>query len=159
MYHPQSLANVSSTDEYSSYWSKEFELFYSPSSGLDIDGAWIDMNEPSSVNSTSLHASFHDSTRLCSSATSHAQTPSSKHATRHSLLPERRPSRTPMRPFLANPSQSCKRELTIAKITCKARPMLSRMRLVEACCRTGLLTCVFHFLRFISCIPTDYSTG
>ncbi|KAF7298389.1 putative alpha/beta-glucosidase agdC [Mycena kentingensis (nom. inval.)] len=31
-----------------SYWSKEFELFYSPETGLDIDGAWIDMNEPAS---------------------------------------------------------------------------------------------------------------
>jgi hypothetical protein len=24
-------------------------MFYSPDSGIDIDGAWIDMNEPSSV--------------------------------------------------------------------------------------------------------------
>ncbi|KAF8888302.1 glycoside hydrolase family 31 protein [Infundibulicybe gibba] len=31
-----------------SYWTNEFELFYSPTTGLDIDGAWIDMNEPSS---------------------------------------------------------------------------------------------------------------
>ncbi|KAJ6606229.1 alpha-glucosidase [Mycena vulgaris] len=30
------------------YWSNEFELFYNPETGLDIDGAWIDMNEPSS---------------------------------------------------------------------------------------------------------------
>ncbi|KAJ6630222.1 glycoside hydrolase family 31 protein [Mycena sp. CBHHK59/15] len=30
------------------YWSNEFELFYNASTGLDIDGAWIDMNEPSS---------------------------------------------------------------------------------------------------------------
>ncbi|KAJ7184493.1 alpha-glucosidase, partial [Mycena filopes] len=30
------------------YWSNEFALFYSPDTGLDIDGAWIDMNEPSS---------------------------------------------------------------------------------------------------------------
>ncbi|KAJ7494439.1 alpha-glucosidase [Mycena galericulata] len=30
------------------YWSNEFALFYSPETGLDIDGAWIDMNEPSS---------------------------------------------------------------------------------------------------------------
>ncbi|KAH7924680.1 glycoside hydrolase family 31 protein [Leucogyrophana mollusca] len=30
------------------YWTNEFEMFYSPETGLDIDGAWIDMNEPSS---------------------------------------------------------------------------------------------------------------
>ncbi|KAJ7778724.1 alpha-glucosidase [Mycena maculata] len=30
------------------YWSNEFALFYSPDTGIDIDGAWIDMNEPSS---------------------------------------------------------------------------------------------------------------
>ncbi|KAF9443144.1 glycoside hydrolase family 31 protein [Macrolepiota fuliginosa MF-IS2] len=30
------------------YWNNEFHLFYNPDTGLDIDGAWIDMNEPSS---------------------------------------------------------------------------------------------------------------
>ncbi|KAJ7118925.1 alpha-glucosidase [Mycena epipterygia] len=30
------------------YWSNEFQIFYNPDTGLDIDGAWIDMNEPSS---------------------------------------------------------------------------------------------------------------
>ncbi|TBU29276.1 alpha-glucosidase [Dichomitus squalens] len=30
------------------YWTNEFQSFYSPDTGLDIDGAWIDMNEPSS---------------------------------------------------------------------------------------------------------------
>ncbi|PPQ91932.1 hypothetical protein CVT25_000975 [Psilocybe cyanescens] len=29
------------------YWTSEFASFYSPVTGLDIDGAWIDMNEPS----------------------------------------------------------------------------------------------------------------
>jgi len=29
------------------YWSNEFELFFSPSDGVNIDGLWIDMNEPS----------------------------------------------------------------------------------------------------------------
>ncbi|KAK7040334.1 hypothetical protein VNI00_009802 [Paramarasmius palmivorus] len=28
------------------YWNSEFETFYSPDDGLDIDGVWIDMNEP-----------------------------------------------------------------------------------------------------------------
>lgn len=30
------------------FWTNEFRLFYNPVNGLDIDGAWIDMNEPSS---------------------------------------------------------------------------------------------------------------
>ncbi|PPQ75953.1 hypothetical protein CVT24_000131 [Panaeolus cyanescens] len=28
------------------YWDNEFKEFYSPEKGLDIDGVWIDMNEP-----------------------------------------------------------------------------------------------------------------
>lgn len=31
------------------YWTNEFQLFFSPTTGLDIDGAWIDMNEPANV--------------------------------------------------------------------------------------------------------------
>jgi alpha-glucosidase len=31
----------------SSYWNSEFALFFSPGNGIDIDGLWIDMNEPS----------------------------------------------------------------------------------------------------------------
>ncbi|WEW54663.1 glycosyl hydrolase family 31 protein [Emydomyces testavorans] len=27
------------------YWNKEFELFFAPRTGVDIDGLWIDMNE------------------------------------------------------------------------------------------------------------------
>ncbi|PVF92317.1 hypothetical protein CPB86DRAFT_744413 [Serendipita vermifera] len=30
------------------YWTNEFKLFFNPDNGLDIDGAWIDMNEPAS---------------------------------------------------------------------------------------------------------------
>ncbi|KAF8061837.1 alpha-glucosidase [Lyophyllum atratum] len=30
------------------YWNNEFAMFYSPETGVDIDGAWIDMNEPAS---------------------------------------------------------------------------------------------------------------
>lgn len=30
------------------FWSNEFVLFFNPETGIDIDGAWIDMNEPSS---------------------------------------------------------------------------------------------------------------
>jgi len=32
----------------SSYWDNEFKLFFNPDTGIDIDGVWIDMNEPSS---------------------------------------------------------------------------------------------------------------
>ncbi|CAE6470893.1 unnamed protein product, partial [Rhizoctonia solani] len=32
----------------SSYWTNEFKDFFSSNSGIDIDGVWIDMNEPSS---------------------------------------------------------------------------------------------------------------
>ena len=31
------------------YWTSEFERFYNPEAGFDIDGSWIDMNEPTSV--------------------------------------------------------------------------------------------------------------
>jgi len=29
------------------YWNREFELFFNPKGGVDIDALWIDMNEPS----------------------------------------------------------------------------------------------------------------
>ncbi|QRV77504.1 glycoside hydrolase family 31 protein [Ceratobasidium sp. AG-Ba] len=32
----------------SSYWNKEFKEFFDPNTGIDIDGVWLDMNEPSS---------------------------------------------------------------------------------------------------------------
>ncbi|KAF8496801.1 alpha-glucosidase [Russula emetica] len=32
----------------SEYWTGEFQRFYNPETGFDIDGVWIDMNEPSS---------------------------------------------------------------------------------------------------------------
>ena len=31
-----------------SVWNNEFKLFFNPTDGIDIDGAWIDMNEPAS---------------------------------------------------------------------------------------------------------------
>ncbi|KIM29882.1 glycoside hydrolase family 31 protein [Serendipita vermifera MAFF 305830] len=30
------------------YWANEFKLFFNPQTGIDIDGVWIDMNEPAS---------------------------------------------------------------------------------------------------------------
>lgn len=32
------------------YWSEEFKAFFSPETGVDIDGLWIDMNEPTNVS-------------------------------------------------------------------------------------------------------------
>lgn len=29
------------------YWNNEFSIFFSPEDGVDVDGLWIDMNEPS----------------------------------------------------------------------------------------------------------------
>jgi len=29
------------------YWNNEFSIFFDPTNGVDIDGLWIDMNEPS----------------------------------------------------------------------------------------------------------------
>ena len=29
------------------YWNNEFTVFFDPTNGVDIDGLWIDMNEPS----------------------------------------------------------------------------------------------------------------
>ncbi|KFH41508.1 alpha/beta-glucosidase-like protein [Hapsidospora chrysogenum ATCC 11550] len=39
-------------DKITDYWNHEFELFFSPDDGVDIDGLWIDMNEPSSFACT-----------------------------------------------------------------------------------------------------------
>lgn len=41
---------------YYRYWNNEFELFYNPTTGLDIDGSWIDMNEPASVCPLVFHS-------------------------------------------------------------------------------------------------------
>jgi alpha-glucosidase len=32
----------------SSFWTNEIQLFFNASSGVDVDGLWIDMNEPAS---------------------------------------------------------------------------------------------------------------
>ncbi|KAI9433845.1 glycoside hydrolase family 31 protein [Lactarius indigo] len=42
-FHPQSWTLL-----FSRFWTEEFESFYDPKTGFDIDGAWIDMNEPAS---------------------------------------------------------------------------------------------------------------
>jgi alpha-glucosidase len=31
------------------YWNNEFDLFFNPEDGIDIDGLWIDMNEPANI--------------------------------------------------------------------------------------------------------------
>jgi hypothetical protein len=83
------------------YWNNEFQLFYNPTNGIDIDGAWIDMNEPASVCvifSSALLLHFLTPFLLNSFAILHARIPFSKPSTRnylhlalHSLLiPTRR---------------------------------------------------------------------
>jgi alpha-glucosidase (family GH31 glycosyl hydrolase) len=32
------------------FWAGEFQRFFNPDTGFDIDGVWLDMNEPSSVS-------------------------------------------------------------------------------------------------------------
>ena len=32
------------------FWTGEFERFFDPDTGIDVDGAWLDMNEPSNVS-------------------------------------------------------------------------------------------------------------
>lgn len=34
----------------SAWWTNEFKLFFNPETGIDIDGLWIDMNEPTNVS-------------------------------------------------------------------------------------------------------------
>jgi hypothetical protein len=46
----QTLVRPHLSKDLDSYWSNEFAMFYNPQTGLDIDGAWIDMNEPASVS-------------------------------------------------------------------------------------------------------------
>jgi alpha-glucosidase len=36
------------------YWTGEFQRFFDPGTGFDIDGAWIDMNDPASVRRSYL---------------------------------------------------------------------------------------------------------
>ncbi|KIJ92581.1 glycoside hydrolase family 31 protein [Laccaria amethystina LaAM-08-1] len=40
------------------YWTNEFQLFYDSTTGLDIDGAWIDMNEPANFCSLPCDDTF-----------------------------------------------------------------------------------------------------
>lgn len=35
------------SQDISEYWNNEFDLFFNPESGVDIDAVWLDMNEPS----------------------------------------------------------------------------------------------------------------
>lgn len=37
----------------SAWWTNEFKLFFNPETGIDIDGLWIDMNEPTNVSQQS----------------------------------------------------------------------------------------------------------
>jgi len=46
----ENFCSVLLTVLFHSFWNKEFQLFYNPVTGLDIDAVWIDMNEPANVN-------------------------------------------------------------------------------------------------------------
>lgn len=70
------------------YWNNEFLDFYNPQTGLDIDGAWIDMNEPASVCESRIYRSFalsYVSFYVFSSAICLVMTHSSKRLSKHFL--------------------------------------------------------------------------
>jgi alpha-glucosidase len=37
---------IGSTRSVQAFWNSEFQIFFNPKDGIDIDGVWIDMNEP-----------------------------------------------------------------------------------------------------------------
>lgn len=79
------------------YWTSEFERFYNPETGFDIDGAWIDMNEPTSVRHLWLSFAVPHIWWFCflgSSAFTLATIPSPRQLRTVSLLPapHRRPT-------------------------------------------------------------------
>ncbi len=57
------------------FWTEEFQRFYNPVVGLDIDGAWIDMNEPTNVSRCFMRKLL---LFICSFAAYHATILSSK---------------------------------------------------------------------------------
>ena len=69
------------------YWNKEFDLFYNAKTGVDIDGVWIDMNEPANVWCFQLRHLPRYSTRYYSFAVSLVMIPSNKQKNKTSLLP------------------------------------------------------------------------
>ena len=127
-----------SQDIVCSYWTNEFKMFYSPDTGLDIDGAWIDMNEPSSVCALIANSFAAAHAKQYSSATTHAQTPSNKLASRICLLHGQPFHRIPTHPSSAmRPLVSV---LTIATTMCRTRHMPSPTLLARARCLTKLPT-------------------
>ena len=69
----------------SRYWTGEFQGFYNPATGFDIDGAWIDMNEPASVRRTRfLFRRPHTCIHLCRISSAYTL----------AMIPSPRPSRT-----------------------------------------------------------------
>jgi len=52
----------------------QFKSFFNPDTGIDIDGVWIDMNEPASVSPKSDTHALVFLTHFISSATTHAPT-------------------------------------------------------------------------------------
>lgn len=114
-----------------SYWTNEFAMFYNPDTGLNIDGAWIDMNEPSSVCIFDLTLGFYDSTYYDSSVITLAQIHlsrqgnkiSPRHAIRCLQIP---PPQSSGNPPLRSAVCACVRESIIAERTYKILRIISR---------------------------------
>lgn len=121
-----------------SFWTNEFKLFYDPNTGLDIDGAWIDMNEPSSV--CAFHLLWPNSSLkrdAYSSAITPAQTPSSKRESKtcHPQGLARPP--IPVHQYLARLYSRNAPSIT-ATTTCKTLRIQSKMMQEQVPCPTRL---------------------
>ena len=123
-----------------SYWTNEFAMFYSPDTGIDIDGAWIDMNEPSSVSTRPSPRVMPLTHGLVSSAATLARIPLAKLVIKASLprVHRRHPHRTP--PSLLR--RPCKSVSTTAETMFRALHTPSRITLVPALFPIGLHTWV-----------------
>lgn len=70
--NPLELIYLAHQDWFSSniqeFWNNEYARFFNSESGIDIDGAWIDMNEPSSVSvlvGFYIHSRFNTFLQFC----------------------------------------------------------------------------------------------
>ncbi|KAF8545189.1 hypothetical protein BDD12DRAFT_812334 [Trichophaea hybrida] len=89
------------------YWTNEFERFFDPKTGVDIDGSWIDMNEP---------ASFCE--YPCSDP--HVE------AERQKMPPSRLPVRQPPRPIAGFPETQSSQRIAINSRGSEYRYLMAR---------------------------------